>query len=211
MSLVNMSEVEYEAEGLLTIKPTGDYERWELELFRRCYAKEKKEVAEAEAAFRQACKGGTFTSEEAAAHDKALREAETRRSITRASISQLVRAADGKIKFAKKIDEWVAKDRKEARKEMYDPREFCQYSVMYAVLPGSPEEARNKALLEAEQEYINAIADARSDACSFYRGDFERGRGSYLRSKQAEIEEEFEQAKAAAEEAFYTSYMSRFA
>ncbi len=211
MSLVDMSDVEYEAEGLLTIKPTGDYERWALELFRRRYLKQKKEVAEAEAVWREACKGGTFSREDAIAHNKALREAETRRSNARAHMSTIVRSAGGDLAYAKRIDGWVAKDRRDACKEMYDPRDFCEYSVMYSALPGSPEEARNKALLEAEKEYINALGDARSDACSFYRGSFERGRSSYLRAKEAEAEEEYEQRKAAIEEEFYTAYMSRFA
>jgi hypothetical protein len=210
MSFVDMSEVEWKAEDLLTIKPTGDYERWELELFRRRYVKQKKEVAEADAAWKEASKGGTFTREEAAAHEKAFREADVRRSNAHAHMSTIVRSAEGDLAFAKTTDEWVAKERTEACKEMYNPRKFCEYSVMYSALPGSPEETRNKALLEAEKEYKLALEDARSDACSFYRGDFERGRSSYLRSQKAEIEEEFEERKAAIEEKFYTDYLSRF-
>jgi hypothetical protein len=210
MSLIDMSEVTYKAEGLLrethaiTEFSNGDYVRWQMELFRRRYEKEKKSVAEAEAVFRETCRGGTFTTEEAKAHDKALREAESRRSITRASISQLVREAEGRIEFAKKQDQWVSDDRKWAYKASDDPHNFCQFSVMFAVLPGSPEEARDKALLEAEEEYLNALAEARQDA-------IEAGPGSTARAASRRASEIFEKRKAAIEETFYTTYMSSFA
>ena len=205
MSFVDMSEVHSQAEGLLTApaaKPIGDYERWEVELFRRRYAKEKKEVEEAEVAYREACKGGTFSEEEAVAHKKALREADSRRSITRASISQLVSSAQGSINFAKQQDEWVSNDRKTAYEET--PIDFCEYSIMSAVLPDSPEEKRNKALLEAEQEYINARAEAKPEAR-------EAGPRSSSRAASRAAAEMFEQRKAVIEEAFYSATMSRFA
>jgi hypothetical protein len=211
MSLIDMSEVIYKAEGLLTAlaaKPTitafsnGDYVRWEVELFRRRYIKQKKDVEEAEAVFREACRGGTFTTEEAKAHDNALREADSRRSIARASISQLVSSARESINFAKQQDEWISNDRKSAYEE--NPIDFCQYSIMSSVLPNSSEEKRNKALLEAEQEYINALAEAKQEAR-------EAGPGSSARAASRRASEMFEQRKAAIEEAFYSAYLSQFA
>jgi hypothetical protein len=99
-----MSEVEYEALCLLSTKPSGNYERWTQELFRRRYAKEKADVEVAEAAFRAACKGGTFTEEEAAVHAKTFREADSQLSINRASLSELIRSAAEDLEFAKKLD-----------------------------------------------------------------------------------------------------------
>ncbi len=202
MSLIDMSEVEWNAEDLLETQPTitpfsdGDYVRWAVELFRRRYEKEQKDVKEAEAAFREACKGGTFTAAEAAAHDKALREADSRRSITRASISQLVCDAKGSIEFAKKRDEWISADRRDAYSE--NPNNFCNYSVMQATLEGSPEAIRDAALLEAEQEYVNDMAEIKQDA----REAGERGSGSP--SAKHCVVVRFEQRKAAIEEEYYS-------
>lgn len=197
MSFVNVQEVEYQAEGLLTIKPTGDYERWEVELFRRRYIQYKKQMEEAEAAFRQACNGGTFTSEECAMHRETLSEADTNRSNTRAALSSLVESAENSISFAKKQDEWISSDRKSAYEET--PYGFCQYSVMHMTLPGSPEEKRNAALLEAEQSYINDCEEAKQDA-------IEAGSRRICASRSAR--ELFEERKAAAEEEYYTASLA---
>ena len=199
MSLIDLTEVEYEAEDLLATEPLGDYERWTLELFRRRYAKEKAAVDEAEAAFRQACKGGTFTAEEAAAHDKTFREAETRRFITRASLSQLVREAASDLVFYRKVDKWTAADRREA--DNGDPL-FCEYEITYSTLPGSPEEKRDRAILEAERQMKSDMADMAEDDIGFSRGSFagrRRGGGGHR------IVEEFDRRKAAIEEEYYAA------
>ena len=197
MSFVNVEEVEYQAEGLLTIKPTGDYERWEVELFRRRYAKAKKQMEEAEAAFRQACKGGAFTSEEAAIRRETLSKADTNRSNSRAAFSGLVDSAESNISFAKKQDEWISSDRKSAFEET--PHGFCHYSVMHVTLPGSPEEKRNAALLDAEQTYINDCEEAKQDA-------IEAGSRRIRAARSAR--ELFEERKAAAEEEYYNASLA---
>lgn len=99
-----MSEVEHEALCLLSTKPSGNYERWTQEIFRRRYAKEKADVEAAEAAFCEACKGGTFTEEEAAIHAKILSAADLHLSNSRASLNELVRSAADDLEFAKKLD-----------------------------------------------------------------------------------------------------------
>jgi hypothetical protein len=189
MSFVN---IQYQAEGLLTTKPTGDYVRWEIELFRRRYAQYKKELEEAEAAFCQACKGGTFTSEESAIHRETLQKADTNRSNTRAAFSGLVESAENSICFAKQQDEWISSDRKSACEET--PQGFCEYSVMHLTLPGSPEEKRNKALLEAEQELKNACEEAKQEAIESgsrcIRGS-SRGASRIFEERKAAIEEEY--------------------
>jgi hypothetical protein len=195
MSLIDIIEVEWKAEGLLTTKSDGDYVRWEVELFRRRYAKEKKAVEETEAAYRQACRGGTFTSEaEANTHTAALRKADTDRSNARAHISELVCTAQNSIRFAKQQDEWISSDRKSAFKE--NPQGFCEYSVMHATLPGSAEEKRNAALHEAEQTYINDCEEARQDAIES---------GSRRISTSRIARQLFEERKAAIEEEYYAA------
>ena len=75
---------------------------------------------------------------------------------------------------------------------------------MFSVLPNSPEEKRDKALLEAEQEYINAMAEAKQEAR-------EAGPGSNSRAASRAASEMFEQRKAVIEETFYSDYLSQFA
>jgi hypothetical protein len=187
MSLVDLNEVDYEARALLATTPSGDYERWALEIFRRRYAKETAEVEIAEAAFREACKGGTFTVEEAAAHKKAFNAAEIKRSNSRASISHLVRMAAGELEFAKKLDKWAAADPE----------------YRYATLPGSPEEKRDKALMEATEQMITDIDDVDQDEIGFSRGSFAGPRGG--RSRKYAIVEAFEKRKAEIEEEYYAA------
>lgn len=206
MSFIDITEVECNAQDLLATKPTvtrfsdGDYVRWEVELFRRRYERSKKAMEDAEVAFRDACKGGVFTTEEAVAHTAALNAADSRRSITRAALSSLVRNSAGNIAFAKKQDEWTSTDRRCAFEE--NPHEFCQYATMQATVPGSPEAARNAALLEAEQEYNNDCAEARQDAieagCRRIRGT---GRSAA---------ERFDERKAAIEDKYYTACLALY-
>jgi hypothetical protein len=178
MSFIDLSEVDYEARGLLATKPSGDYERWALEIFRRRYAKAKVEAEVAEIAFREACKGGTFTDAEAAAHKKAFNEADSRRSITRAWISQLVRDAADELKFAKKQDRWAAAD-----------PECRQYYT-------AAEEKRDMALKEATEKMRSDLDDVNQDENFFSRGG---GKGQKRAIVQA-----FNERKAEIEEEYYT-------
>ena len=199
MSFVNVQEVESQAAELLTTSH-GDYVRWEVELFRRRYAKAKQQMEEAEAVYRQACKGGTFTSdEEANTHTAALCRADTNRSNTRASISGLVCSAQSSISFATQQDEWISSDRKSAFEE--SPQGFCEYSVMHATLPGSPEEKRNAALLEAEQTYINDCEEAQQEA-------IEAGSRRICAVRYAS--KLFEERKSAAEEEYYSASLALY-
>lgn len=205
MSFVDITEVECNAQDLLATKPTitsfsdGDYVRWEVELFRRRYERSKKAMEDAEVAFRAACKGGIFTTEEAAAHTTTLNQADMRRSITRAALSSLVRDSTNSIEFAKTRDEWISSDRRNAYNE--NPHEFCQYAIMHVALPGFPEAARNAALLEAEQEYMNACTEARQDA-------IEAGSRRILGGRDAATL--YDERKAAIEEAYYVASLALY-
>ncbi len=187
MSLVDLNEVDYAARNLLATKPSGDYEKWALEIFRRRYVKETAEVEVAEAAFREACKGGTFTAEEAAAHEKAFNAAETQRSNSRASISQLVRLAEGELEFAKKLDKWASSDPE----------------YRFATLPGSPQEKRDNAIKEATEQMMSDLDDVDQDEIGFNRGSFAGPRGG--RGRKQAIVEAFEKRKAEIEEEYYAA------
>lgn len=180
MSFVNLFEVEHKARRLMASEVAGDYERWALEIFRRRYAKAEVDVEVAEAAFRDACKGGSFTEEEAAAHQKTLREADSRRSITRAWISQLVRDAAGDLEFAKKLDRLVAAD-----------PECCRRDLRYT----AAEEKRDLALQEATEQMKSDIDDVNQDVIGFGR------RGGQGRKRA--IVAAFNERKAAIEEEYY--------
>jgi hypothetical protein len=185
MSFVNLFEVDYKARGLMASEPANDYERWTLEIFRRRYAKAEADVAVAEAAFSEACKGGTFTKEEAAAHEKTLREAETHRSNSRAWISQLVSSAAGDLEFAKQKDKWAAADPE----------------WRFTTLPGSAEEKRDAALQEATEQMKSDMDDVDQDEIGFSRGGRRRGGQGHKRV----IMQTFEQRKAAIEEEYYAA------
>lgn len=181
-----MANVEFEARGILASEPAGDYERWALEIFRRRYAKAKKEVEVAEAEYKEAAKGGTFTKEEAAAHTKRWNEACTRQSITRAWLSQLVSDIVGELEFAKKLDKWAREDPE----------------WKFATLPGSAEEKRDKALVEAVKMMESDMDDILQDEIGFSRIEGGRRGG---RGRKRAIVEAYEKRVAAIEEEYYAS------
>lgn len=179
MSFVNLSDVDQEARCLMASEPAGDYERWTLEVFRRRYAKAEAEVEVAEIAYCEASKGGTFTEAEAAAHQKTLKEADSRRSISRAWISSLVRDAADDLKLAKKLDRLAAAD-----------PECCRPSQYYT----AAEEKRDAALKEATEKMKSDIDDVDQDVIGFgCRGGKGRKRAivAIFNERKAAIEEEY--------------------
>ena len=180
-----MAYLDYEARGLLAKEPAGDYERWAQEIFRRRYAKAKVVLEEAEAAYREASKGGIFTKEEAEAHTKQFNEACTNLSIKKAWASHLVIDAAGELEFAKKIDKWTSADPE----------------YRFATLPGSPEEKRDLALREATEQMESDMDDVNQDEIGFSRSGGRRGGNAHKRA----IVQAFEKRKAAIEEEYYAS------
>lgn len=184
-----MVNVEFEARGILATEPAGNYERWALEIFRRRFAKAKENVEVAEAEYKEAAKGGTFTKEEAAAHTKRWNEACTRQSITRAWLSELVRDIVGELEFAKKLDKWAAEDPE----------------WKFAALPGSAEEKRDKALEEAAKIMESDINDVIQYEIGFSRIEGGRRRGCSGRKRA--IVEAYEKRVAEIEEEYYATRM----
>ncbi len=194
------ADVEWAIREVLAIKPLGHYMRWQLELSRRRFAKLEADMKVAKTAYDAVNKTVVLkTKAEADAHDKAFREAQSKYSLERNCWICSVGNAKDMLQTAKLFDELADGNRRKADDDM------PSFRFLMEAPEGSPEDKRNKALQEAERQYHEECEDVRADCASFYRGSFERGRSSAMRSGFADAQKTYEKAITEAEEAYYRS------
>jgi hypothetical protein len=119
------------------------------------------------------------------------------------------------LRSAKLFDEISAMEARRAGDEEEDNYEFNyeddnvqSFRFLREASEGSINETRNKALQAAERRYREDCEDVKSDCASFYRGSFERGRGSAMRSGYERAAADYKKAIAEAEEAYYQACLA---
>lgn len=213
------SDVEWAIRDVLATKPLGHNMRWELELQRRKFAKYESDMRVAKKAYDALNKSVTLSGKEIAAYDKAFREAQSKYSLERNCWICSVGHAEDALNFAKLMDELAADRRREAEEakaEVYeydydyddDDDDIASFRYLSEAPEGSEEDVRNKALLKAERAFREECQDVRADCASFYRGSFERGRGSGIRSGIARASAAYKKAVSEAEEAYYKARLA---
>jgi hypothetical protein len=214
------ADVEWAIRDVMATKPLGHNMRWELEVSRRRIARNEADMRAAKREYDPLNKTQILKGSEIAAYEKAFREAQSKYSLQRNCWICSVGNAEDALRFAKLMDELAAdrlreyiasKDERYCDDDYYDDdgdEEAPSFRFLSEAPEGSAEDVRNKALQKAERNYNLECKDVRADCSSFYRGSFERGRGSAMRSGFARAAEEYKEAVAAAEEAYYQARLA---
>ena len=205
------SDVEWAITDFLATEPLGHYMRWEIELQRRRFAKLAAEMREAKKAYDALNKTVVLSGPEIAAHDKAFKEAQSKYTLTHGCWVCSVGHAEDMLRSAKLFDEISAMDARRAPAEEddnYEDDDIQTFRFLREASEGSINETRNKALQAAERKFREECEDVKSDCASFYRGSFEQGRSSAMRSGIARAAKTYKEEVAAAEEAYYQACLS---
>ena len=200
------SDVEWAITDFLATEPLGHYMRWEIELQRRRFAKLAAEMREAKKAYDALNKTVVLSGPEIAIHDKAFKEAQSKYTLAHNCWVCSVGHAEDMLRSSKLFDELSAMDARRAGDTEDD--DVQSFRFLREASEGSINETRNKALQAAERRYREDCEDVKSDCASFYRGSFERGRGSAMRSGYARAAADYKKAIAEAEETYYQACLA---
>ena len=209
------SDVEWAITDFLATEPLGHYMRWEIELQRRRFVKLAAEMREAKKAYDALNKTVILSGPEIAAHDKAFKEAQSKYTLAHNCWVCSVGHAEDMLRSSKLFDELSAMDARRASDEEeddygfnYEDDDVQSFRFLREASEGSISETRNKALQAAERKYHEDCKDVKSDCASFYRGSFERGRSSAMRSGYQRAAADYKKAVAEAEEAYYQACLA---